>query len=80
MQDEAKQRGYHFDSSKISTPRIRSLINETEGQLLYEWCHLKRKLHTRDKKNLQWKSTKIPDCHPLFKIVSGSIEQWEQEK
>jgi hypothetical protein len=79
--DEAKKRGYHFDGSKICKPRIRALLDETEGQLLYEWCHLKRKLHTRDKKKyLQWKSTKTPDCHPLFKIVPGSIEKWEQVK
>jgi hypothetical protein len=79
--DEAKQRGYNFNGSKISAHSIRGFIKETEGQLFYEWGHLKCKLRARDKKNyLQLKSTKIPDCHPLFKIVPGRIEKWEKVK
>ena len=79
--NEARQRGYNFDGSKIRRHRTRILIHETKGQLLYEWRHLKRKLHNRDKKKYeQWSSIEIPDCHPLFKIVPGGIENWEKVK
>src|SRR5450755_3950490 len=35
--EEAQRRGYHFDTSKISHRRLRSQLDETSGQLLYEW-------------------------------------------
>jgi len=47
VQEEAVQRGYKFDVSKIGRRRIRGKMTETRGQLLYEWRHLKRKLKKR---------------------------------
>src|SRR5690349_19296337 len=41
---EARRRGYAFDSSKIAPGRLAAQIMETDGQLLYEWRHLCRKL------------------------------------
>jgi hypothetical protein len=44
VHEEAVQRGYKFDASKIGTRQFRGKLKETRGQLLYEWRHLKRKL------------------------------------
>jgi hypothetical protein len=79
VQAEAMQRDYKFDASKIGRQRFRGKLNETRGQLLYEWRHLKRKLKGRDPKRLRdLVSVKIPAPHPLFRIVSGEIRHWEK--
>jgi hypothetical protein len=76
---EAASRGYDFDISKIGANRSRRKISETRGQLLYEWKHLKRKLKTRDPKRLrECAKIGIPAPHPLFKIVSGKVRDWEK--
>jgi hypothetical protein len=51
--DEAKERGYHFDVSKIAAPRGIFTISVTKGQLAYELTHLKQKLCQRDPKRLR---------------------------
>ena len=77
--EEAAQRGYTFDASKIGRQRFRGKLKETRGQLLYEWRHLKRKLKKRDLKRLRdLSSIKIPVPHPLFKIVPGKVLDWEK--
>jgi hypothetical protein len=77
---EAKRRSYHFDGNKISMKRTRYKIKETEGQLLYEWRHLKRKLIKRDYKRYLQTKIKDPECHPLFHIVKGKVKDWERLK
>src|ERR1700754_2700882 len=37
VHDEATRRGYAFDGSKIAQIKTTIKINETNGQLLYEW-------------------------------------------
>ncbi|HEV2209931.1 MAG TPA: pyrimidine dimer DNA glycosylase/endonuclease V [Verrucomicrobiae bacterium] len=77
--DEAQLRGYHFDASKISRPRFRGQIEETQGQLLYEWKHLLAKLRTRAPHlHRRLRVVTIPDAHPLFSIVPGAIREWEK--
>ena len=79
--DEAMRRGYAFNLTKIGARRARGKLTETRGQLLYEWDHLKRKLKKRDPKRLrELVSIKIPAPHPLFKIVSGEVREWEKVK
>jgi hypothetical protein len=77
--DEADQRGYDFDRSKLGR-RIASLrIRVTVGQLRYELDHLKKKLRSRDPNRLApMKQLKIPEPHPLFSVVRGGIESWEK--
>jgi hypothetical protein len=76
---EAGSRGYNFDISKIGAKRSRGKISETRGQLLYEWRHLLGKLKKRDPKRLlEFPTVKIPAPHPLFKIVSGKVREWEK--
>jgi Pyrimidine dimer DNA glycosylase len=69
LAEEAKVRGYRFDSTKI----------QTRGQLLYEWGHLKAKLRTRAPQIArQWRSVKSPEPYPLFRIVPGEVRSWEK--
>ena len=77
--DEATQRGYHFDSSKILSSKFNGQIKETNGQLLYEWGHLKRKLKLRapDFYHL-YADIAVPEPHPLFRIIEGNIGDWEK--
>jgi len=76
---EAVRRGYKFDASKIGRRNFRGRLNETRGQLLYEWRHLKRKLEKRDPKRLRNLGSKeIPAPHPLFRIVPGKVREWER--
>ncbi len=48
--DEALQRGYEFDRTKIGTARSRKKIPVTSGQVRYEFKHLRKKLWLRDRK------------------------------
>jgi hypothetical protein len=76
---EAGARGYKFDLAKISEGGRNLKLIETRGQLLYEWSHLKRKLRTRSPKLYRaWCKIDIPRAHPLFRIVSGPIAEWEK--
>ena len=79
VRDEAVSRGYKFDGKKIGRKKSAGKISETRGQLLYEWKHLKRKLKRRDPKRLRIiAAIKIPETHPLFKIVPGKVREWEK--
>jgi len=78
VHDEASRRGYQFEGSKIARRRTKAKLTETEGQLLYEWDHLKRKLKRRAPKVLaKYESVSIPDPHPLFKLIPGEKREWE---
>jgi hypothetical protein len=77
--DEAVARGYHFDESKFTRNRRRSLMNVTTGQMKYEAEHLLAKLHSRDKEKFEEiKSVKTFEPHPLFMVIKGGIEDWEK--
>jgi hypothetical protein len=79
LADEADRRGYKFDRSKITRKRFAGRIPETDGQLLYEWAHLKRKLRARSPEiYLQLRSLDMPEAHPLFCIVPGGVREWEK--
>jgi len=77
--DEAVHRSYRFDVSKILSPIFNGQIEETNGQLLYEWEHLKRKLKFRAPDFYrQYADVHVPEPHPLFSIVEGGIRDWEK--
>lgn len=77
---EGTSRGYAFNAARIvaSANPLRP-IAETEGQLLYEWQHLGRKLRRRSP---VWYRDQIagaqPTPHPLFRIVAGGVREWER--
>lgn len=77
---EARRRGYRFDTTKISRAKFTDTVEETTGQLLYEWEHLQRKLRTRARQLFrQHRDITMPDPHPLFRIVPGPIRDWEKQ-
>lgn len=79
LAEEAKARGYQFDSTKIQSRKFGGKISETSGQLLYEWAHLKAKLRARAPQVARlWRSVKSPEPHPLFRIVPGDVRSWEK--
>jgi hypothetical protein len=78
VHDEAARRGYEFDGSKIVRHRAALKLRETDGQLLYEWNHLKRKLKHRAPRVLAaHKDVALPEPHPLFAIISGNVREWK---
>jgi hypothetical protein len=77
--DEARRRGYRFDVSKISRGRTQRRIRETRGQVLYEWKHLLAKLRVRSPEAYRrLRRLERPQAHPLFRIVEGSVNEWER--
>jgi hypothetical protein len=79
--DEAVSRGYRFNSEKIFPARPGQKITETDGQLLYEWEHLKAKLRVRHPEQFaRLAEVASPEPHPLFVIVPGSVRDWERMK
>ncbi len=80
LASEAQQRGYRFDLSKITRSRFHGQVDETEGQLLYEWQHLLAKLRRRSPRLYrQFKGIARPQVHPLFRIVPGGVRDWEKQ-
>ena len=78
---EAVRRGYEFDANKINKRRSQSRITETSGQLLYEWQHLQTKLSRRGTAAAPGVAkVREPRPHPLFRIVSGPVRNWERRK
>jgi hypothetical protein len=76
---ESVERGYTFDLSRIDDPAAIICISETEGQLLWEWGHLRAKLRTRAPE--LWDSfadLEVPQPHPMFLITAGPIQEWER--
>ena len=78
VQAEATRRGYHFDAGKITRGGRVDRIPVTRGQIDYEWKHLKQKLGQRAPAWLAaLKIRTRPQPHPLFRIVSGKVADWE---
>lgn len=87
MADEATARGYRFDRSRIveltgaQRESVAGLqIPVTEGQIDYEWTHLRAKIAARAP---EWATAldatgAAPTPHPLFRAVPGGIEDWER--
>ncbi|MFV0415301.1 MAG: pyrimidine dimer DNA glycosylase/endonuclease V [Chthoniobacterales bacterium] len=77
---EARARNYRFDGSKLSSARkLLPQIEETDGQLHYEWEHLMMKLRARNPiLHKNHSEIVFPDAHPLFTIVKGEIRGWEK--
>jgi hypothetical protein len=77
--DEATERGYNFDVSKIARKRGETVIPVTRGQLAYELTHLKQKLQRRDPKRLKLvERLERVKANPIFKAVKGPPASWER--
>ena len=76
---EANRRGYRFDNSKIIPAAFKGQIDETSGQLRYEWEHLKRKLELRSPDlHDRYRNVAMAEPNPLFNIVPGDVKNWEK--
>jgi Pyrimidine dimer DNA glycosylase len=75
---EAQSRSYKFDRSKLGREAVVQRIPATDAQLLYEWRWLLSKLRRRSpivyRRHLE---VSVPSAHPLFKVVSGPVAEWE---
>lgn len=78
VQREAERRGHRFDASKILHASTRVKIKVTEGQVAYEFAHLRAKLEARDRAAFdRLVQLEQPSVHPLFRVVGGGVEDWE---
>jgi hypothetical protein len=76
---EASRRGYSFDASKLQPVTRRARLAATEGQLLFEWDHLRRKLGSRAPAvYARLRDIASPEPHPLFRIRPGPVADWER--
>ncbi len=77
--NEADARNYQFDRHRIATRSSRSALSVTEGQLLFEWSHLRVKLGRR---NPRWSERldgiDLPLPHPCFQVIPGEVAEWER--
>ncbi len=78
---EAQRRGYHFNAEKLPSRALDiEQIEESQGQLDYEWQHLLKKLSLRDPDRFgELSGVKHPVPHPLFTIIPGDIKPWEKK-
>ncbi len=76
--EEAKERNYNFNLSKVGKVNLTTKISITDKQLQYEFGHLLRKLEIRNEEKFEKiKNIKI-ESHPIFKVVKGKIADWEK--
>lgn len=73
--DEAQSRGYSFDATKLGQVRNKTKIRASDKQLAYEWKHLRKKLVERCPERARRNGKLV--AHPLFRVVSGPVEEWE---
>ena len=76
---ESKRRKYNFKRDRIGFKFVDYKIEVTDGQMFYEFKHLKRKLRVRDPEKYEIVADlDFPRPNPVFKVVEGSIEPWER--
>ena len=80
VQEEGARRGYAFDATRIARGAERAeSLSATRGQLAHEWDHLLDKLRRRDPERFEaLRTVRRVAPHPLFRIVRGGIEEWDQ--
>ncbi|WP_141366296.1 pyrimidine dimer DNA glycosylase/endonuclease V [Glutamicibacter uratoxydans] len=80
--DEAQQRGYHFDASKILRPpqgRRGEFMELSSGQRDIEREHLLGKLMLRDPARAAvLEAAEEPALHQIFFLVPGPAADWEK--
>lgn len=76
--NEACSRGFQFNEKKFSSNYKPLQLSVTSGQLEFEVKHLLSKLKKRDALLYEKLSNHtLFEPHPLFKVVEGTIEEWE---
>lgn len=77
LASEADRRGYHFDRSRLAAPGASTRLPVTDGQLRFEWDHLRAKVAARDPRWLAGIAGP-PRAHPMMDVIAGGIESWER--
>lgn len=76
---DAASRGYNFDRSRLGPIRNRQKMSVTDGQLEFEWTHLRNKIRSRAPDALKrLPARKSVQPHSLFSKIIGGIEVWEK--
>lgn len=76
--DEADERDYNFDRSKIENKYYKGRISATNGQLDFEFTHLLGKLKKRDPElYVELRKIKRIKLNPIFSKIRGDVELWE---
>ncbi|HEY4319709.1 MAG TPA: pyrimidine dimer DNA glycosylase/endonuclease V [Gemmatimonadales bacterium] len=77
--DEAVVRGYVFDSTKFRRRRRVAPLPVGDGQVAFEWAHLKRKLRGRNPARYrELLGVEGVLVHPIFESVPGPVAGWER--
>ncbi|MGC2049426.1 MAG: DNA lyase [Gallionella sp.] len=75
---EANLRGYLLIAARSSS-KFNAQIEETSGQLQYEWLHLKRKLEFRSPEQYnRYRNVAMAEPNPLFSIVPDDVRDREK--
>ena len=77
--DEADERGYSFDRTRVvggPDPALRMPL--TDGQLHLEWEHLATKVRVRNPEWWAQVGDQKPRPHPLFVVEPGPVAVWER--
>ena len=78
VQAEGERRQYHFDARKIGGGGNLEPLAITDGQLVFEWEHLRQKLRARAPRWLrELRGVEAPEPHPLFLAIEGGVAEWE---
>ncbi|HEY8310503.1 MAG TPA: pyrimidine dimer DNA glycosylase/endonuclease V [Gemmatimonadaceae bacterium] len=79
LYNEAVERGYRFDRSKVGALSAVSTMDVNTGQIEHEWAHLLQKVASRSPEWLPTLSAvDVAEAHPLFIVVPGPIASWER--
>lgn len=79
LADSADARGYRFDRTRVvrdADPHLRLPL--TDGQLAFEWGHLRAKCLQRSPEWWAKVGTDGPRPHPLFSVEPGPVAPWER--
>ena len=77
--NEACNREYVFDATKIHPAQSSRRLTVTRGQLEYEREHLLAKLKVRDPARASMLSeVKRTQPNPLFRVVPGAVARWKK--
>ena len=83
IHEEASQRRYNYDITKIKKPVEKiEHIEITDGQLNYEMFILLERLERRalekfaELQKLRW-AWDYPEPHPIFNVIEGEVGSWE---
>jgi hypothetical protein len=78
VHEESLKRNYKFDLNKISSHRKKMKIDVHSGQVAFEREHLLKKLESRNRTlYLKIRNLTELNVHPVFRVVTGNIADWE---